>query len=287
MLIISLGCLLVILIIAWSISNIYREGFATCNTQSTDTINDFNIFTLECKPNQYLSQLKRQQDGNNKKYSYKCCTDSSGNMQGPQGDIGETGVQPKPGKDGEVGPQGPQGPQGQQGEQGARGPKGKSGREEGDRGKPGEPGHIGPQGAPGPDGVIESNGPREKPIVGPKGKTGPQGPQGAVGPQGTNAPGAVEQSKKMGGKNKLEKVQLYLIDALSKKRPSPPTSKLAIRQEDDYDDRDEDVMFNATTVIGKNGKDIYNDDELDIVEDFTTSCAQGKEYNYNTYKQTF
>ena len=72
--IIALGCLLVVLIIAWSISNVYKEGFATCNTQTTDGINDFNIFTLECKSNQYLSQLKRQQDGTTKKYSYKCYT---------------------------------------------------------------------------------------------------------------------------------------------------------------------------------------------------------------------
>jgi len=258
MLIVSLGCLLVVLITAWSISTIYREGFATCNTQSTNAINDFNIFTLECKPNQYLSQLKRQQDGSTKKYSYKCCTDSSGNMQGPPGDIGEPGIQPKPAKDGAAGPQGLVGPQGPQGEKGARGPRGASGREEGDRGKPGEAGSVGPQGA-----------------------------QGLAGSPGKNAPGALEQSQKHGGKNKLEKVQLYLVDSLAKKRLPPPTSKLAIRQEDDYDDKDEDIMFNATTVIGKDGKDIYNDDELDIVEDFTTSCAQGKEYNTNTYKQSF
>ena len=286
--IIALGCLLVVLIIAWSISNVYKEGFATCITQTTAGINDFNIFTLECKSNQYLSQLKRQQDGTTKKYSYKCCTDSSGNMQGPQGDIGETGIQPKQANDGVVGPQGPQGQQGPQGEIGARGPRGKPGREEGDRGKPGEPGNVGPQGAPGPDGKLISNGPVEKEIVGPKGKTGPQGPQGLDGAQGKNAPGAEEQALKkaanIGGKNKLEKVQLYLINALSKKRLPPPTSKLAIRQEDDYDnDENEDVMFNATTALD-DGKDIYYDDE--IVEDFTTSCAQGKEYNYNTYKQS-
>jgi len=287
MLIVSLGCLLVVLITAWSISTIYREGFATCNTQSTNAINDFNIFTLECKPNQYLSQLKRQQDGSTKKYSYKCCTDSSGNMQGPPGEIGEPGIQPPPAKDGAVGPQGSVGLQGPQGEKGARGQRGKSGREEGDVGKPGEPGQLGPQGPSGLDGILESSGPKEKPIIGPKGKTGPQGPKGVVGSVGNNAPGALEQSQKHGGKNKLEKVQLYLVDSLAKKRLPPPTSKLAIRQEDDYDDKDEDIMFNATTVIGKDGKDIYNDDELDIVEDFTTSCAQGKEYNTNTYKQSF
>ena len=290
MLIVSIGCLLIVLIIAWSISNIYKEGFATCNTQSTNKLKDFNLFTLECKPNQYLSQLKRIQDGNDKKYSYTCCTDSSGNMQGPQGDIGETGIQPKPGKDGAIGPQGPQGEPGPQGEKGAPGPRGKPGVEQGDRGKPGEPGLVGAQGESGPDGKIESEGPDEKPIIGPKGKTGPQGPQGVVGPQGKDAPGAVEQAErkalKIGGKNKQEKVQLYLIDALSKKRPSPPTSKLAIRQEDDYDDRDEDVMFNATTVVGKGGKDIYTDAEVDVVEDFTDSCAQGKEFKYNTYKQS-
>ena len=282
---ISIGCLLIVLIIAWSISNVYKEGFATCNTQSTDTLNDFNIFTLECKPNQYLSQLKRQQDGSNKKYSYKCCTDSSGNMQGPQGDRGEQGIQPMQAKDGGVGPIGPQGPQGPQGEPGPRGPTGKPGREQGDRGKPGEPGHPGPQGDPGPDGVIETNGPIPDPIPGPKGKTGPQGPKGLTGPQGKSPPGALEQSLKKGGKTKLEKVQLYLIKALAKKRLPPPTSKLAIRQEDDYDDNEnEDVMFNATTVLDNGGNDYY-DAEVDVVEDFTPSCAQGKEYNSNTYKQ--
>lgn len=281
---ISIGCLLIILIIAWSISNVYKEGFATCSTQSTDTLKDFNLYTLECKPNQYLSQLKRQQDGANKKYTYKCCTDSSGNMQGPQGDKGEQGIQPPKAKDGDIGPVGPTGVQGPQGEPGPRGPTGKPGREQGDRGKPGNPGHPGPQGEPGPDGVIESNGPIPDPIPGAKGKVGPQGPKGLTGPRGTSPPGALEQSVKKGGKNKLEKVQLYLIKSLAKQRLPPPTSKLAIRQEDDYDnDENEDVMFNATTVLD-DGKDVYYDDE--IVEDFTTSCAQGKEYNYKTYKQS-
>jgi hypothetical protein len=276
--IVSIGCLLIILIIAWAISNVYKEGFATCNTQSTDAINDFNIYTLECKPNQYLSQLKRQQDATGKKYSYKCCTDSSGNMQGPAGDIGEQGIQPKQAKDGTIGPQGLQGPQGPQGEPGPRGPQGKPGREQGDRGKPGQPGQRGPQGESGPDGILESSGPTENPIPGPKGRTGPQGPKGARGSQGTSPPGALQQSQQK-AKTKLEKVQLYLIKALAKRRLPPPTSKLAIRVDDD----DEDVMFNATT-LDENGDTIY-DDELDIVEDFTASCAQGKEYNRNTYKQ--
>ena len=264
--------------IAWAISNVYKEGFATCNTQSTDAINDFNIYTLECKPNQYLSQLKRQQDATGKKYSYKCCTDSSGNMQGPAGDIGEQGIQPKQAKDGTIGPQGLQGPQGPQGEPGPRGPQGKPGREQGDRGKPGQPGQRGPQGESGPDGILESSGPTENPIPGPKGRTGPQGPKGARGSQGTSPPGALQQSQQK-AKTKLEKVQLYLIKALAKRRLPPPTSKLAIRVDDD----DEDVMFNATT-LDENGDTIY-DDELDIVEDFTASCAQGKEYHRNTYKQ--
>jgi hypothetical protein len=276
--IVSIGCLFIILIIAWSISNTYKEGFASCNTQTTDAINDFNIFTLECKPNQYLSQLKRQQDGATKKYSYKCCTDSSGNMQGQTGDAGEQGIQGKPGKDGEVGPQGPQGQQGPSGEQGARGPRGKPGREEGDRGKPGEPGLPGLPGEPGADGIVESSGPVEKQIVGQKGKQGPQGPKGPTGPAGTDAPGALQQSQWKGGNTKLEKVQLYLLNALAKKRPPPPTSKLQIRV-----DNDEDVMFNATTVVDENGDTIY-DDEVDIVEDFTPSCAQGSEYTRNTYK---
>lgn len=287
MLIVSIGCILIVFIIAWSMLNVYKEGFASCNTKSTDSINDFNMYTLECNPNQYLSQLKRQQDGANKKYTYKCCTDSSGNMQGAPGDIGETGIQPKPAKDGSVGPPGIQGLQGPQGEQGPRGPQGKAGKEQGDRGKPGESGHVGPQGASGPDGVFESNGPIPEPIAGPKGRIGPQGPKGEVGPQGTSPPGALKQSKKKGGKNKLEKVQLYLIKALAKKNLPPPTSKLAVRAEDDYDDdEDRDVMFDATTLIDKNGKDTIYDEEVDIVEDFTPSCAQGKEYNVNTFKQS-
>jgi hypothetical protein len=279
MLTVSIGCVLIILIIAWSFSTIYREGFATCNTQSTSAINDFNIFTLECKPNQYLSQLKRQQDGSTKKYSYKCCTDSSGNMQGPTGDAGEQGIQGKPGKDGEAGLQGPQGQQGSSGEQGTRGLRGKAGREQGDPGKPGEPGVDGPQGESGADGIVESSGPVQPQIVGQKGKTGPQGPKGPKGLKGKDAPGAVKQSQKMGGKDKLEKLQLYMVNALAKKRSPPPTSKLQIFVDND----DEDVMFNATTV-DENGDIIY-DDEVDIIEDFTVSCAQGKEYNRNTYKQ--
>jgi hypothetical protein len=267
--------------IAWSFSNLYKEGFATCNTQTTAAVNDFNIFTLECKPNQYLSQLKRLQDGAGKKYTYKCCTDSSGNMQGPTGDPGEQGFQGKPGKDGEQGPPGQPGEQGPQGEPGPRGNKGKPGREEGDRGKPGEPGKTGPQGDPGPDGVIESNGPVEKQIVGPKGQTGPQGLKGKTGPAGTNAPGALKQSQRKGGKNKLERVQLYLLNELAKKRPPTPKSKLNIYVDND----DEDVMVDATTLIDDNGNTIYYDDEVDIVEDFTISCIQGKEYNRNTYKQ--
>jgi hypothetical protein len=281
MLIVSIGCLFVILMIAWSISNLYKEGFATCTTQTTNAIGDFNIFTLECKPNQYLSQLKRIQDGVSKKYSYKCCTDSSGNMQGPQGDRGESGAPGEPGRDGDVGAPGIPGEQGPQGEPGPRGNRGKAGREEGDRGKPGEPGPTGPQGEAGSDGVIESSGPVGQQIVGSKGQTGPQGPRGKKGPAGTDAPGALKQSQKMGGKTKLEKVQLYLLDALAKKRPPAPKSKLNIYVDND----DEDVMVNATTLLDDNGNVIYYDDEVDIVEDFTTSCAQGKEYNRNTYKQ--
>jgi hypothetical protein len=277
--IVSIGCLFIILMIAWSISNAYREGFATCTTQVADASADFNDFTLECKPNQYLSQLKRQMNGAAKKYSYKCCTDSSGNMQGPTGDAGEQGIQGKPGKDGEAGPPGQQGQQGPQGEQGPRGNRGKAGREQGDPGKPGEPGQTGPQGEAGADGIVESNGPVEPQIVGQKGKTGPQGPKGERGPSGTNAPGALKQSQRKGGKNKLEKVQLYLIHALAKKRPPAPTSKLQIRIDND----DEDVMFNATTVLDEDGNAIY-DDEVDIIEQFTTSCAQGHEYTRNTYK---
>ena len=133
-------------------------------------------------------------------------------------------------------------------------------------------------GEPGADGIVESSGPVEKQIVGQKGKQGPQGPKGPTGPAGTDAPGALQQSQWKGGNTKLEKVQLYLLNALAKKRPPPPTSKLQIRV-----DNDEDVMFNATTVVDENGDTIY-DDEVDIVEDFTPSCAQGSEYTRNTYK---
>lgn len=266
--------------IAWSISNLYKEGFATCTTQTTTAVNDFNIFTLECKPNQYLSQLKRIQDGATKKYSYKCCTDSSGNMQGPQGDPGEPGIQGNPGVAGEIGSPGIPGEQGPQGEPGPRGNRGKVGREQGDTGKPGEPGKTGPQGEEGPDGIVESSGPVEPQIVGPKGKTGPQGPKGEIGPVGTNAPGALKQSQRKGGKTKLEKVQLYMVNALAKKRPPAPKSKLNIYVDND----DEDIIVDAETLIDNNGNIIY-DDEIDMVEDFTTSCAQGQEYNRTTYKQ--
>jgi hypothetical protein len=284
MTIITIGCILIVLIIVWSISNVYKEGFATCNVQSTDTLNDFNTYTLECKPNQYLSQLKRQQDASGKKYSYKCCTDSSGNMQGPQGDIGETGIQPKQGKDGQAGPQGDIGAQGPQGEQGPRGAQGKPGMIEGDRGRPGDPGLPGPQGDPGADGTIESSGPQTDPIPGAKGETGPQGPQGLPGAPGANAPGAVEQSMKRGGKNKLEKVQLYLVKQLAKKQLADPKSNFTLRVEDE-EDNTEDMMYNATTAMkDKKGDTIYEQDTM-IVEDFTTSCAQGKEYGCKTYKK--
>lgn len=287
----SIGVLLIILIIAWSVSNVYKDGFTTCNTQSTGVLNDFNIYTLECKPNQYLSQLKRQQDGTNKKYSYKCCTDSSGNMQGVRGEQGEQGIQPKQAIDGAKGPEGEQGPQG---EKGPRGPQGKQGLEGikkgvGARGPQGKQGQIGAQGARGEDGIIESNGPVENPIIGPKGKTGPVGPKGEIGPRGTDAPGSKEQARRkaerIGGKDKLEKIQLYLINALSKERPPPPTSKLKIYREDEEDDEGEeeedDEMYEATTLI-----DTDVDEEVDIIEYFTTSCAQGKEYRSNTYKRS-
>ena len=42
--------------------------------------------------------------------------------------------------------------------------------------------------------------------------------------------------------------------------------------------------YHCVKLDAENGDTIY-DDELDIVEDFTASCAQGKEYNRNTYKQ--
>jgi hypothetical protein len=280
MLTVSIGCLIIILMIAWSFSNLYKEGFATCNTQTTAAVNDFNIFTLECKPNQYLSQLKRIQDGATKKYSYKCCTDSSGNMQGSTGDPGEQGLQGQPGVAGEAGSPGQPGEQGPQGEPGPRGNRGKVGREQGDPGKPGEPGQTGPQGEAGADGIVESNGPVEPQIVGPKGKTGPQGPKGKMGSAGTNAPGALKQSQRKGGKTKLEKVQLYMVNALAKKRPPAPKSKLTVYVDND----DEDIIVDAATSIDDNGNIIY-DDEIDIVEDFTTSCAQGQEYNRTTYKQ--
>ena len=129
--------------------------------------------------------------------------------------------------------------------------------------------------------MIESSGPVEKQIIGPKGKTGPQGPKGETGPAGTNAPGALKQSQRKGGRNKLEKVQLYLVNQLAKKRPPAPKSKLTVYVDND----DEDILVDATTSVDNNGNIIYYDDEIDIVEDFTTSCAQGQEYNRNTYKQ--
>lgn len=286
MIILSIGFLLIILIIALSVTTVYKEGFATCSTQSTDVINDFNNYTLECKPNQYLSELKRQQDASGKKYSYKCCTDASGNMQGPQGDIGETGVQPGQGKPGLAGPQGEIGAQGPQGEQGPRGPQGKAGTIEGDRGKAGDSGYNGPQGDPGADGILEAtDGTKGEPIPGPKGETGPQGPQGLPGAPGISPPGAIEQSQKKGGKNKLEKVQLYLIKALAKQRLPPPSSKLAIQLQNDDDDDDDATTFQSTVTLDELKNGTYYENETDVIEDFTPSCAQGKEYNSNTFKK--
>lgn len=271
--------------IAWSISTVYKEGFATCDTQSTSVLNDFNMYSLECKPNQYLSQLKREQEGTNKKYSYKCCTDSSGNMQGPQGESGEQGIQPKQAKDGAKGPPGEQGPQGEQGPTGSVGKPGIAGikKSPGPRGPQGKTGQVGAQGPSGPDGIIESSGPVENPIIGPKGETGPQGLKGEIGPDGKDAPGAIKQAQrkaqKIGGKNKLEKVQLYLIDSLAKKRPPPPTSKLKVYMEDEDEDN---TIYEATTLMD----DGTYDEEVDVIENFTASCAQGKEYRSNTYKRS-
>lgn len=277
MLIVSIGCLLIILLIAWSISNVYKEGFAnTCTSKTVATTAD-----MKCKDNEYLSQIKREKDSTGvEQFTFTCCTDTSTLMQGLKGAEGATGPQGEnktDGAKGKLGLKGDDGKTGATGERGAQGAKGPTGAT-GDKGLTGPAGDTGPQGD---KGMLESTGKVSgDPIPGPKGATGVAGPRGPAGPQGDDAPAAPPSSTAKAGtatssaastKNeprtrseKLKEIQLQLIKAIAA-RPPPVTQHVII----DTDEMDDDGM-----------------EEIDVTEhiDFTPSEAQGSEYNFHTYK---
>ena len=279
MLTISIGCIFIILIIAWAISNVYKEGFvATCKLKTINTAAGAN-FALDCSTTEYLSQLQRTSSG----YSYKCCTDS--NMQGPRGDAGPKGNPGKSEADGAIGEIGNIGPTGPKGDIGPTGPIGNTGTLMADIGSTGPTGPTGPRGPTGPAGKLETKEPPSSPIPGPKGVIGITGPTGPTGPAGDDAPGYIDSLRKKSGRSKLEKVQLYLINALAKNRSPQPTSKFAIRVEEEFTDAE--AMHEIITANTTGDDTIYDNDEeeTEIIEDFTPSCAQGKEFKMNTYKQ--
>lgn len=283
MLIISIGCILIILIIAWSISNVYKEGFvATCTNKSINVGVDTTTYELKCESNEYLSQMTPTDKG----YDYTCCTDS--NMQGPRGEQGLKGDSASDGEPGTIGPIGNAGPIGPKGDTGPIGPIGNIGTQRGDKGPKGSTGEMGPIGPKGEQGKVEATEPSGPLIPGPKGPMGPSGEKGLTGPAGDDAPGSDVPQPKQSHLTKLEKVQLYLIKMLAKKRPLQPTSRLNINiVEDDTENVMQDATSAASATSATSAASITNDTNSYCEDNNTSpSCAQGKEYNSNTYKQS-
>lgn len=257
MILLSICFVLLILIIIWMIINVYYEGFVSCEPRTATASN--NSYTLSCGENKYLSQLQPKQ---NNEYSFTCCTDDTGNMQGLQGPRGDPGAK---GAIGDVGPQGlvgDIGPEGNKGNTGTQGPQGQDGIN-GERGPTGDTGPQGEIGPIGPAGAVEITGTKnvDPPITGPKGPQGKKGPRGPIGPKGEDAAPTIEPKS---GSEKLKEIQLQLIKILASKPPRK--QKLVIYNEVDDEGNNE-------------GNDEGND------EDITPSCAQGSEYCGSTYKQ--
>ena len=281
--------------IAWSISNIYKEGFANiCTTKIVDTS------TLVCGDNEYISKIEQIKGTNGKiQYSYTCCTDDSGLMQGPVGAKGLPGTPGNPGKDGAigisgiVGATGATGPAGDPGENGLTGDTGPVG-DKGPTGQDGARGDTGPKGN-----IISSGGPVGPPIPGKKGIRGNTGPTGPTGPNGEDAPlpptpidlassltipvapapapapaaptctaaptcAAPIKKNRHTDNKKLKEIQIKLIKALAARQP--PITQHVIIHDDIDEDNDLEVSY-------------------DLEEDVTPSEVQGSEYMHSTYKQ--
>ena len=195
------GIIILIIILLYSYK--YKEGFvAICTKKVTTPAASFNSHSFTCAENEYLSQIQRKNvenpvNGNDKQYTYTCCTDPDmdGKM-GPSGDVGAIGPP------GDAGPQGEKGKKGEKGNVGPIGPVGPDGLI-------GPEGDQGPRGPSGPD-EISGKKPPMKPIRGPKGPRGNRGPRGVEGPQGDVGP---DYEHPTPDESKLQQIQHRITDS--------------------------------------------------------------------------
>ena len=244
------GIIILIIILLYSYK--YKEGFvATCTKKVTTPAPTFNSHSFTCAENEYLSQMQRKNvenavNGNNKQYTYTCCTDPDMDgkmgpegdvgMIGPAGNIGRPGDKGKKGEKGSPGPIGPAGPDGPIGPEGDQGPRGPSGPDE-----------------------VSGKKPPMKPIRGPKGPRGNRGIRGVEGPQGDVGP---EYESPTPNESKIQQIQHRNADSVlfNKNKRAMQLANQDIEEEVEEGEEEE--------------------------EDNTPSRAQGKEFSKSTYKKS-